>query len=270
MINNFVFVLNLPINYISHHLTHFQFDIVKFRFINNISNIYSFWVLNLDSVILSFILGFIFLFFFKNTMSSVKYNLLPNKLQLFLEIIMLFILNNVKDIYGKKDKVVFSLSYTVFTWISLMNLMTVLPLDFFSFLIKKLFNVNNFILAPSSDINVTLAISLSVLFFIIYFKLKKNGVLKSLKEFCFYPFNHKLFIPCNIFLEIISFFSKILSLSLRLFGNIYSGEIILILIIYFIPWWIQWLIVFLCLILHSFISLLQSFIFMILTLIYIS
>ncbi len=263
-------MLNLPINYITHHLTHLQFDIFKLKFINDINHIGSFWILNLDSIIVSFFLGFIFLFFFKYSINSVKYNVLPSKLQLFCEIIIIFILNNVKDIYGKKDKVVFSLSYSVFTWIFLMNLMTLLPMDFFCFILKKIFKIDNFMLVPSADVNITLAISLSVLLIIIYHKIKTKGFFLLLNDFCFHPFNSKIFIPLNIFLEIISFLSKILSLSLRLFGNIYSGEIILILIIYFIPWWIQWFIIYLCSILHTFISMLQSFIFMILTLIYIS
>ncbi len=267
------FFLNfkLPSNYIKHHLKHLCFNILNFRLIKN--NLYyknSFLNFNIDSFLVSFLLAVFFLFITKYFLFKVKYNRLPNKIQIFFELIILLILNNVKKIFGKKDKYVFALAFTVFTWIFIMNLMSLIPIDLFPFFLKKFFNINYFINVPTSDINITTSISFCVLLYIFLYKIINNGFLNILKNFFFHPFNNKFYIIFNIILEIINIFSKLLSLSLRLFGNIYSGEIIFILLSFIIPWWLQWLLILPWFLLHIFISFLQSFIFMILTIIYIS
>ncbi len=270
MIKKFFINFNLPNNYINHHLTHLKLNFLNFKIIKNLNNQYSFWILNIDSFLCSFLIGFFFLFILNKILKSVKYNKIPNKIQIFSEILIIFVNKYVKNILGKKNKFVFCLSFSVFTLILLMNLMSLLPLDLIPFLIKNIFNIDNFFYVPSSDINITLSISLCVLILIILYKIYNNGFIKCLNHFIFYPFNSILFIPFNILIELISFLSKILSLSLRLFGNMYSGEIIFILISFIIPWWLQWLINFPWIILHIGVSFLQSFIFMILTIIYIS
>ncbi len=271
MIKNFFLKYILYPNYIKHHLTHLKFDIFNFSILNNLNNYkYSFWILNLDSFLISLLLIIFFLFFFKYSINKIKYKKIPNKIQILLDIIILFVYNNVINIYGKKNKFVFSLSFSVFTLTLIMNLMGLFPIDFLPYIIKNIFNLNYFNYIPSSDINVTLSISLSVLILIFIYKFMKFGFSFIIKDFFLYPFNNKWLILFNILLEIINIFSKILSLSLRLFGNIYSGEIIFILIYFLIPLWLQWLFIIPLMNLHILISFLQSFIFMILTLIYIS
>ncbi len=261
---------NLPRNYIIHHLTHLRFDLLNFKLLDNLHYKYNFWVINLDSIISSIIIAVFFLFYIKYNLSNVRYNTILSKFQILNELIINFVLTYTKDIFGKINKFVFSLAFSVFSWISLMNLIGLLPIDFVPYIINKLFKVKYFIFVPSSDINITSSMSLSVLMLIFLYKIKNNNFLSILKKFFFHPFNSYLLIPINIILETVNFLSKIMSLSLRLFGNIYSGEIISILLTFFIPWWLQWIIIIPFNILHFIVSFLQSFIFMVLTLIYIS
>ncbi len=266
---NFVLNFILPNNYIDHHLKHLQFNILG-NFLTKSSKLYSFFLFNIDSIFFSFILGFIFWFFVIFLVKNINYNKLPNNILILLEIIIVFILYNVKDIFGKKDKYVFSLAFTVFTWILFMNLISLLPLDLFPLLFSKMFGIQYLSYIPTTDVNITLSMALSVLFYSFFYKFYYFGFKKKIKDFCLHPFNSIFLIPLNIILETVNFFSKILSLSLRLFGNIYSGEIIIILISFIIPWWLQWLFILPCNFLHLFISFLQAFIFMILTIVYIS
>ncbi len=270
MIKNIIWNFKLPSNYIKHHLTHLQFNLIKFNFLNKLNYKYSFWNLNIDSLFISFFLGLIFLLIIKYIINPVKYNSLPNKIQTIIDILILFIYKNVIDIYGKKNKYIFSLSFTVFTWILFMNLIGSLPIDLFNYIFYFIFNTNIFSFVPSSDLNITLSMSLSVFLLITIYKLYKFSLKDLFREILFSPFNCYICIPLNIILEIVNFFSRILSLSLRLFGNIYSGEIIFLLIYYIVPWWLQLFFILPLTLLHVLISFLQSFIFMILTLIYVS
>ncbi len=267
MIKNIIWNFQLPSNYIKHHLTHLQFNLIKLSFLNKWNNYkYSFWNLNIDSLIISFFLGLTFLLFIKYTIREVKYNTIPNKVQTLIDILIYFIYKYIINICGKSNKYIFSLTFTVFTWILLMNLMGLLPIDLFQYI----FNLNYFAFTPTSDLNITLSMSLSVFLLIIIYKLYKYNIKDLIKEIIYYPFNYNICIPLNIILEIINIFSKILSLSLRLFGNMYSGEIIFLLIYYIVPWWMQFFFIIPLTLLHVIISFLQSFIFMTLTLIYIS
>ncbi len=270
MFKNFILNFSLSNNYIKHHLSHLYFDILNFKLLDNFNNINSFWFINIDSLIISLILALLFLFITKYFILNVKYNKIPNRIQIFFELVIIFVLNNVKKIFGKKDKYVFSLAFTVFTWILLMNLMSIIPIDIIPYILKFLLNINCFNISVSSDINITTSMSFCVLFYIFLYKIYNNGFLNLLRNFFFHPFNNKFLIIFNILLEIINIFSKFLSLSLRLFGNMYSGEIIFILLFFLTPLWLQWLIVFPWFLLHILISFLQSFIFMILTIVYIS
>ncbi len=269
MIKNIFLKFNLPSNYIVNHLNHLQFNLIKFKFLNNLNNKYSFWNLNVDSLLISFLIGFLFLIIIKYNINYIKYNKPFNKIQILIDILILFVYKNMMNIYGKKNKFVFSLSFTVFTWILFMNLMGLFPVDLLHYVFYLLFKTKVFFLIPSSDLNITSSMSICVFICIMMYKLYTFNFKKIFKEILYFPFNYNLCIPFNIILELINFFSKILSLSLRLFGNIYSGEIIFLLVYYIVPWWLQLFIIFPLTLLHILISFLQSFIFMILTLIYI-
>ncbi len=271
MIKKIFFKFIIINNYINHHLSHFKMNILNFKIINDLNyKKYSFWILNLDSFIISVFLLIILIFFIKSIIDSVKYKKNLNKKQVFLDIIINFVYKNVINIYGKKNKFVFSLSFSIFTWILANNLLGLFPIDVLPYLLNVFFSINNFSFVPTSDLNVTLSISIVSLILIFLYKLKKFGFKYYIENFFFHPFKNIFLIPINIFIETVNLFSKILSLSLRLFGNIYSGEIIFMLVYFIIPMWIQWFIIIPLMMLHSLISFLQSFIFMILILIYIS
>lgn len=256
-------------DYIHHHLKHLQFDLINFKLLKINENQSSFWLINIDSIFFSLFLGFIFFIFFLIVINKMKLYK-PNKTQIVVELIVEFINSNVRDICGKKiDKFICSLSLTIFIWIFLMNIMDLLPIDFFSILIS-LFGIYYVRSVPSADINVTLAISLCVFLIILFYNIKNKNIIGFTKEIIFHPFNHIIFIPINIILELVSLLSKPISLSLRLFGNMYAGELIFILIASLLPWWSQFFLSFPWSILHILVTFLQSFIFMILTIVYLS
>ncbi len=270
MIKNLVINFAISSNYITHHLKHLVINLINFKLLNNINN-YSnikFLTVNVDSFLISIWLAFIFLYIFKYFLSTLKYNQIPNKVQLLFELIIVFVLENVKNIIGKKDKYIFSLAFTVFTWILIMNLMSLIPIDIIPILLNFFINIYSFRVVATSDINVTSSLAFSSLLYVFIYKIFRNGFYNLIYNFLFHPFNNKYCIILNIILEFINICSKFLSLSLRLFGNMYSGEIIFILLSFIIPWWLQWLIIFPWFMLHIFISFLQSFIFMILVIIY--
>ncbi|WP_340147696.1 F0F1 ATP synthase subunit A [Buchnera aphidicola] len=263
---------NYSKKYISHHLQHYQFNLTNFSFVNSDINNQSnnFWLINLDSMFFSIFLGLIFIFFFYQ--ASKKFTILvPNKIQTFIEIIINFINKNVVEILGEKNYFVAPLSLTIFVWIFLMNLMDLLPIDLISNIFKIIFHTSqNIRSVPSADINVTLSMSLGVFLIILFYSIKTHGLKNFIFNFFKHPFDYKIFFIFNFFLEIITLISKPISLGLRLFGNIYSGEIIFILISSLIPWWLQWILNVPWAIFHILVIFLQSFIFMILTIVYIS
>lgn len=250
--------------YIHHHLQHLKIDLCNFKITNNpLSNF--FCVLNIDSIFFSILLGILFLILFKKIVK----NEFPGKLQILIEIIIEFVNNNIKDIYNSKNKLIAPLSLTIFTWIFLMNILDLLPIDFFP-IIGYLCGINNLRIVPSSDINITLSMGISVFILIIIYGIKFKGLKNFFKELIFFPFNHFLLIPINFILEIVNLISKPISLGLRLFGNMYAGELIFILIASLLPWWLQWILSVPWAIFHILIISLQAFIFMTLTIVYLS
>jgi F-type H+-transporting ATPase subunit a len=256
--------------YIHHHLKNFQFDLKTFKILNLEHNSTNFFILNLDSIFFSFFLGFIFLLFFYYI--SINLNIgVPGKLQSIVEISVDFVDKNIKDLYPcNRNFLIAPLSLTIFIWIFLMNSMDLLPIDFIPIFCQYFLNISNIRVVPSADINIVFSMSFSVFFLIIYYSILHKGLKKFFKDLFFHPFNHIFFIFLNFFLESISLFSKPISLGLRLFGNIYAGEMIFILISALLPWWLQWILNVPWAIFHILIIFLQSFIFMVLTIIYLS
>ncbi|WP_343187768.1 F0F1 ATP synthase subunit A [Buchnera aphidicola (Periphyllus koelreuteriae)] len=263
-------VLLNPKEYINHHLKNFQFDLKTLKFLNIYDKNDSFFILNCDSLFFSFFLGLIFIFFFYHISKNLNC-WIPGKLQSCVEISVDFIEKYVKEIYPyKKNILIAPLSLTIFIWVFLMNFMDLLPIDLFPFLFKYFFNVSTIKIVPSTDINIVFSLSLGVFFLILFYNISSKGIINFLKSLFFKPFNHIIFSFFNFFLEFTSLISKPLSLGLRLFGNMYSGEMIFILISAFLPWWIQWILTVPWAIFHILVIFLQAFIFMILTIIYLS
>ncbi|UJF19334.1 F0F1 ATP synthase subunit A [Vibrio sp. SS-MA-C1-2] len=241
--------------YISHHLTHLQVGS-------------GFWAINLDSIIVSVGLGALFIWLFRRVAVTATSGV-PGKLQCFVEMIIEFVEGSVRDIYNGSSKLVAPLALTVFVWIFLMNFMDLIPVDFLPHA-AQLLGVPYLRVVPSADVNITMSLALGVFALIIIYSIKIKGVGGFIKELTLQPFNHWVFIPVNLVLEGVTLLSKPVSLGLRLFGNMYAGELIFILIAGLLPWSIQWLLSVPWAIFHILIITLQAFIFMVLTIVYLS
>ncbi|MBK4775853.1 F0F1 ATP synthase subunit A [Candidatus Pantoea edessiphila] len=257
--------------YISHHLTNLQLDLRTFKLVNpnNIGIYKNFWILNIDSMFFSLILGLLFLMIFYKIANRVTTGV-PGRFQSGVELIFVFVDKNIKDIYRSKNSLIGPLSLTIFVWCLLMNLMDLIPTDLFPYISKCTIGLSTIRIVPSTDINITTAMALGVFILIIYYSLRIKGISGFTKELTLFPFKNPIFIPINIILESVSLFAKPISLSLRLFGNMYSGELIFILINGLLPWWIQWMLNVPWAIFHILIIVLQAFIFMVLTVVYLS
>jgi F-type H+-transporting ATPase subunit a len=229
-----------------------------------------FWAINLDSMLFSIGLGVLFLFLFRLAAKKATVGV-PGGLQNFVEWIVEFIDNSVRGSFSHKNALVAPLALTVFIWVFLMNVMDLLPVDWLPFA-ATLAGVPYLKAVPSTDPNVTFGLSLSIFVLVLYYSFKMKGAGGFVSELAFQPFPKFLF-PANLLLEGVGLIAKPLSLSLRLFGNMYAGEMMFILIaLMFGGGWImavfggvlQWA----WAVFHILIITLQAFIFMTLTIVY--
>ncbi|KZY84466.1 F0F1 ATP synthase subunit A, partial [Oleiphilus sp. HI0071] len=183
---------------------------------------------HVDSLAWSFGLGLIFCLLFRLVAKSVTSGV-PGRLQNFVEIIVEFIDNNVKDMFHGRNPIVAPLALTIFVWVFLMNLMDLIPVDVVPEIMMAL-GVEYQKIVPSTDPNITLGMALAVFILMLYYSIKIKGVGGFVKELTMHPFNHWMFIPVNLFMELVGLLAKPFSLGLRLFGNMYAGEMIFILI----------------------------------------
>jgi F-type H+-transporting ATPase subunit a len=232
------------------------------------SSIFNPYTLNLDSLGITVLLGILFLAMFRYAAKRTKSGV-PGKFQCFLEMIFDMVRNMVSSIFRRKSKLIAPLSLTVFVWIFLMNLMDLLPIDLIPE-ISKAIGVPYLRAVPSADANITMSMAVCVFLLIFAFSFKNIGVMGFIRSMTMHPFNHWLFIPLNFVLEGVSLLSKPISLGLRLFGNMYAGEMIFILIALIPLWWIQWTLNVPWALFHILIVTLQAFIFMVLTIVYLS
>ncbi|MBM6550643.1 F0F1 ATP synthase subunit A [Marinomonas ostreistagni] len=226
-----------------------------------------FWAIHLDTMLFSIGLGILFLWLFRMAAKKVSADT-PSGLQNFVEMMVEFVDNSVKESFHGKSRVIAPLALTIFVWIFLMNLMDLIPVDFIPHL-ATLAGVPYFRIVPTTDINATLGMSLSVFALIIFYSVKIKGVGGFTKELTLQPFNTPIMIPFNFVLEMVGLLAKPVSLALRLFGNLYAGELIFILIA-ILPWFAQWALSVPWAIFHILVITLQAFIFMMLTIVYLS
>lgn len=232
-----------------------------------------FWALHVDSLGWAVGLGVLFLFLFRMAAKKATSGQ-PGGLQNFVEVMVEFVDNSVKETFHGRNKVIAPLALTIFCWVFLMNLMDLVPVDFLPQLFH-LMGLEYMKVVPTTDVNVTLGMSLSVFFLIIYYSLKVKGVGGFLGELTLHPFSSDnlflkiLLVPVNLLLEGVSLIAKPISLALRLFGNLYAGELIFILIA-LLPLWAQWTLSVPWAIFHILVITLQAFIFMMLTIVYLS
>jgi len=240
--------------YIVHHLTPFSVG-------------EGFWTLHLDTLFFSAVLGAVFIWFFKTVAEKATADE-PGLIQNFAEMIIEFVDQQVKDSFHGESKLIAPLALTIFCWVFLWNAMDLLPVDLVPG-IASMMGVEYMRVVPSTDLNGTFALSISVFFLIIFYNLKIKGVFSFSKEILLHPFNTVFLIPFNILLNIVEYIAKPVSLALRLFGNLYAGELIFILIA-LMPWYLQPLLSFPWAVFHILIITLQAFIFMVLTIVYLS
>ena len=245
--------------YVKHHLHHWQVSLGDA----------SFWTLNVDTLLVSIVLGFFFLGLMYMAARKATSDT-PGKFQNGVEVICEWIDGAVADTYHHNRNFVTPLAITIFVWVLLMNFMDLLPVDLAGWVVGWFTDSHEayFKIVPTADPNLTFALSLSVFILIIGYNLKAKGGFGLLKEILSAPFGIWLF-PLNIAFRVIDEVVKPLSLSLRLYGNLFAGELIFILIA-LLPWWIQWPLGGLWAIFHILVIVIQAFVFMMLTVVYLN
>ncbi|WP_251975836.1 F0F1 ATP synthase subunit A [Salinicola avicenniae] len=239
-----------------------------------------FWAIHVDTMLWSIGLGVIFLYLFRLVAKRASTGV-PTGLQNFVEMMVEFVDGSVRETFHGKSRMIAPLSLTIFCWIFLMNLMDLVPVDFLPMLAQKVgawFGADPahvyFKVVPTTDVNATFGMSLSVFALIIFYSIRTKGVSGFIAELTLHPFStpnkfaQALLIPINFLLEAVTLLAKPVSLALRLFGNLYAGELIFILIamigLWQLPLHFPWAVF------HILIITLQAFIFMMLTIVYLS
>lgn len=269
--------------YIQHHLTNLTFGWHPehgLSFAHNSAQAaeMGFWAINVDTMFFSILLGSLFLWFFKGVAERVSAGV-PGTAQNFVEWIVDFVEENVRGSFSHKNDMVAPLALTIFAWVFLMNLMDLVPVDLIPHLFAQLFAVFGadphhvyLKVVPTTDPNATFGMALTVFLLVLYYSIKMKGIGGFLGELTLQPFG-KWGMPANLILEGISLLSKPVSLALRLFGNMYAGEMIFILIALLYGGGMvlagtAGVLQFVWAVFHILIITLQAFIFMVLTIVY--
>ena len=255
-----------PASYIQHHLTFFAKPVGEGGF----------WTLHVDSLVTAVLLGVIGIgsiwWVVRGATSGI-----PNKPQAFVELLVGFVDDQVKGIFqrGDRNRFIAPAALTVFVWVILMNAMDFLPVDIVAAALGWV-GLHEWRLVPTADVNTTFALSLSVLALSIYFAISVKGLGGWIHELFCAPFGaHPLLWPANFLFNLVEYISKPLSHSMRLFGNMYAGEILFLLLwmwaatglvgtAFGILFGLGWAIF------HILIVALQAYIFMMLTIVYLS
>ncbi len=251
--------------YIGHHLQNLTACRVDGQWVWNQCE-GNFYAVNVDSMFFALLLGLVFLTLFRRIAVRATSGV-PGRLQTAIELVIGFVDQSVRETHHGQSKLIAPLALTLFMWIFLMNLMDLIPVDWLPGM-AGLMGVPYLKVVPTTDVNVTFAMSISVFVLILYFSIKIKGIGGFTKELTLQPFNHWAAIPFNLVLEGVSLLAKPISLSLRLFGNLYAGELIFILIALMGLWQLPFH--FLWAVFHVLIIVLQAFIFMMLTIVYLS
>lgn len=239
-----------------------------------------FWTFHLDTLGWGVVLGLLFSFVFYRVAQKATIGK-PRGLQSFVELIVDFVNTTVKDIFHHKNAMIGPMALTIFCWVFLMNLMDLIPVDWLPMAAATVSGNDHlfFKVVPTTDPNITLGMSLTVFFLMIMFSIREKGFLGFVKEYTLHPFHadkwyiNILLIPINFILEVVSLLAKPISLGMRLFGNLYAGEMIFILIAIMFgaglllgvfAGVLQWA----WAVLHILVITLQAFVFMVLTVVY--
>jgi F-type H+-transporting ATPase subunit a len=269
--------------YIQHHLTNLTLGFhpqhgLSFAHDQAGAAAMGFWAINVDTMFFSILLGWLALRFFRRVAERATAGV-PGDAQNFVEATVEFVDENVRGSFSGRNPMVGPLALTIFVWVFLMNLMDLIPVDLLPWLFGQFMSLfgadphHVFLrVVPTTDPNTTFGMALVVFGLVLYYSFKIKGVGGFLGELAFQPFG-KWGLPANLILEGISLLSKPVSLALRLFGNMYAGEMIFILIALMYGGGLVLgitggLAQFAWAVFHILIITLQAFIFMVLTIVY--
>lgn len=227
--------------YIKHHLTNLTYGQHPdghwgFAHTAEEAKEMGFWAIHVDSMLWSVLLGFILFYVFRKAAKHAHAGV-PGGLQNFCEWIVDFINDTVRGSFSGRNDLIAPLAFTIFGWIFLMNFMDLIPVDLLPWL-AQLFGQYGlgadphhvyFKVVPTTDPNITFGLALGVFALVLYYSVKMKGFGGFFGELAFQPFPKWLF-PVNLVLEGVALIAKPVSLALRLFGNMYAGETIFILI----------------------------------------
>ncbi len=212
--------------YIIHHIT----------FLTNKppAGLVDFSVVNFDSVFFSVVLALLFagMFFFTARRATTG---VPGKFQGFIEVVLEFVDSQVKDTFQGTSRLIAPLALTIFCWVFLFNFMDLIPVDLLPDVAHTM-GLGHLKDVPSTDLNIVFGLSLTVFVLIIYYSIVMKGLGGFIGEFTLHPFSSKnwlvqaVFVPINLLLESVMFFARPISLALRLYGNLYAGEMVFVLI----------------------------------------
>ena len=260
-------------DYIQHHLTNLTYGRFPeghwgFAHGQEDINAMGFWAINVDTMFWSLSLGLVFLAIFTWAAKKAKSGV-PGGLQNFCEYAVEFVENNVAQVFGTRpNPIIGPLSLTILVWVFLMNLMDLVPVDWIPHA-AALAGIPYMKVVSTTDPNATLGMSISVFLLVLYYNFKIKGPIAFGKALVTHPVPHWSMYWFNFILEMVDMLAKPLSHGLRLFGNLYAGEMIFILIA-LLPFYAQWLLSLPWAIFHILIICLQAFVFMILTIVYLT
>ena len=250
---------------ISHHMT-------------NLSVGEGFWSLHIDTLFFSILLGSVFCWWMhkmgQRALQHLENNEPPSFAVNVAEMIYDFVDGVVKDFFGNSRADIGSLAFTIFCWVLLWNVMDMVPVDFLPGVAAR-FGIHHLKIVPSTDANATFALSITVVVLTYIYLFKNHGSFGFVKALGGHPFEANslvgklLLYPINLALKIVEDFAKMISLSLRLFGNLFAGELVFILIA-FLPWFVQFIPGGVWAIFHILIVSLQAYIAMVLSVVYLS
>ncbi len=251
------------VEYIQHHLTNLHVG-------------EGFWTFNLDTIFFSILLGVFILWVAKKAMATATDGA-PSGLQNFFEMLVEFVQTNIKDAFPNAPAFIGPMALTIFVWVWLMNFMDLIPVDLLPWL-ASLTGIHYLRVVPTTDLNTTLALAFTVFGLILYFNIKSKGMGGFIKMFLTHPFGPYL-APINVIMTLIEEIAKPISLALRLFGNMFAGELVFMLIaliggtlavgaaaLFWAP--LQAVLDLGWLLFHLLVITLQAFIFMVLTIVY--
>jgi F-type H+-transporting ATPase subunit a len=261
--------------YIAHHLQNLQVCKVDDAWVwNHCAG--NPMAINVDSMFFSVLLGLLFILIFRGAAKKAT-SREPGKMQAFVEIVIGFIDSSVKDTFHGKSRLIAPLALTIFVWVFFMNLMDLVPVDWLP-LAGKSVGIDYLKVVPTTDINVVFGMSISVFILVLFYSIRSKGLGGFIGELTLHPIAPTfkgpgiiaapLIILFNFVLEFVALVAKPVSLALRLFGNMFAGELIFILIallgVWQLPLHFGWAVF------HILIVTLQAFIFMMLTVVYLS